>query len=63
MLSMETMDKMSAFDRDCQKAENVNVLEKVILGGVRSLCIKTLSYFHHPPFNEVDGGPKSARIA
>ena len=57
MLSMETMDRMSAFDRDCQKADSLPALENVILAGVRSLCIKTLSYFHHPPFNEVDGGP------
>ena len=57
MLSMDMMELMSGFDRDCKTAGNIADLETVIVQAFQSLCVKTLSYFHHPPFNEIDGGP------
>ena len=59
MLSMDMMELMSGFDRDCKTAGNIADLETVIVQAFQSLCVKTLSYFHHPPFNEIDGGPVS----
>ena len=60
MLSLDTLERMSQFERACQEAGSVDQLDMAVINSLSQICVKTYSYHHLPPLGDNAMGPSQA---